>query len=83
MAQGWLAQDEPVALEAKAMKLQFRLLPHERLTCSGCGELLEPGANVYMVPDKYVVLFNCEMCHCVTVDDERLALLVGNRRAAP
>ena len=64
------------------MKLQFRLLQRERLLCSECGMVLEYGDNVYIVPDKSVVLFNCEMCHHATVDEERLALRAGNRRVA-
>ena len=64
------------------MRLQFRLLQNERLNCSDCGEIMEYGANVYIIPDKDVVLFICEMCHAVKVDEDRLALRAGNRRIA-
>jgi hypothetical protein len=43
---------------------------------------MEFGDNVYIVPDKDVVLFLCEMCHTVKVDEDRIALLAGNRRIA-
>lgn len=64
------------------MRLQFRLLQNERLNCSDCGEIMEYGANVYIIPDKDVVLFICEMCYAVKVDEDRLALRAGNRRIA-
>ena len=64
------------------MKLQFRLLQHERLACSDCNETMEYGANVYIVPDKDVVLFVCELCHVIRVDAEKLGLIGGNRRMA-
>lgn len=64
------------------MKLQFRLLQHERLTCSECNLALEYGDNVYLVPDTDVVLFFCEFCHRARDDEERLALRAGNRRVA-
>ena len=62
--------------------LQFRLLQNERLVCSECGKLLGYGDNVYIVPDKDVMLFNCETCHDVTADEERRALNEGNRGVA-
>ena len=62
------------------MKLQFRLLQNERLVCSECGKLLGYSDNVYIVPDKDVMLFNCETCRDITVAEERLALNAGNRR---
>ena len=64
------------------MRLQFRLLQGERLVCSECGKLLGYSDNVYIVPDKSVMLFNCETCHDVTVAEERRALNDGNRRVA-
>ena len=64
------------------MQLQFRLLQNERLNCSECTEIMEYGDKVYLIPDKDVVLFICEMCHAIKLDEDHIALLAGNRRIA-
>lgn len=64
------------------MRLQFRLLEHERLDCSTCGVLMEDNDCVYIVPDKSVVVFECEQCHEYRGDAEKLGLIGGYRRIA-
>lgn len=64
------------------MKLQFRLLQHERLACSDCNTTMKYGDCVYIIPDKDVVLFICDLCHENRVDAEKLGLIGGNRRMA-
>lgn len=64
------------------MRLQFRLLKYEQLNCSTCGRVMEYGDYVYIVPDKDVVLFTCELCHKNTLEAERLGAIGGYRRIA-
>ena len=44
------------------MKLQFTLLPFERLRCAHCDRLMEDGDIVHIVPDPKIVLFRCWDC---------------------